>query len=225
MTAGRSRCVYATAPSSIPAAPAEQGRSRTQERLQNADDEASNAAIAALLARTLDSRHGELVIHLDPAGNLQRRSLASLFDQPDTSITNDGNQPLLSQAKIDRLVKTLQTIAGAINARVAVLHNPYDADGKGKLVDGPLGTESVSSANEEAIRERWRGKTLRLLIRRIGEGAEDINEIRVCVVGNVDAGKSSLLGGELALAGAVFGSRLTPLALWPCGSSDKRQTG
>ena len=170
---------------------------RSQERLTSTDDnEASNAALAALMARMLESSHGEKVLHLDPDGNLQHKDTASLFDEPDSTSTSEDQGALLPKTQVDAILRTLGVITSSINARVSVLHNPYDDEGKRKLVEGEIGTETASSANDEAARERWRGKTLRLLVRRVGEGAEDINEVRLCVVGNVDAGKSSLLGGK-----------------------------
>lgn len=160
------------------------------------ENEASNAALAALLARTLDSHHGEIVLHLDPNGNLLQRTTASLFDEPDSTSPGVDQGTLLPKAQVEAIMRTLGAITNTINSRVSILHNPYDDEGKRKQVEGPPGTETASSSNDDATRERWRGKTLRLLIRRIGEGAEDINEVRLCVVGNVDAGKSSLLGGK-----------------------------
>lgn len=171
--------------------------SAAQDRLTNSSDEASNTAIAALLARALQLHHGELILQLDPAaqGNLKSRALSSLFDSPDAAVLIDDTA-LLSKTTVDSIFATFETIATQIGVKVSVLHNPFDDEGKRKEVEGPAGTETASSANDEAHKERWRGKALRLLLRRIGEGAEDINEVRVCVVGNVDAGKSSLLGGE-----------------------------
>lgn len=48
-----------------------------------------------------------------------------------------------------------------------------------------MGLESESSQNEVKVQERWTGKALRLLIRRVPEGAFELNECRVAVVGNV----------------------------------------
>lgn len=136
------------------------------------------------------------MVHLDPNGNLLQRDTASLFDEPDPTCTSSSEHNLLPKTQVEAILRTLESITSTINSRVSILHNPYDDEGKRKLVEGTPGTETASSANDDATRERWRGKTLRLLVRRIGEGAEDINEVRLCVVGNVDAGKSSLLGGK-----------------------------
>lgn len=172
----------------------------TQERLTTTDDEASIAAIAALLARALQLHQGELILQLDPtapSGNLKQRALSTLFDAPDPTAVTDSTS-LLPSTTVNSILATFELIAGQINARVSVLDNPFDKEGKRKAGDGPPGTETVSSANEDKLKERWRSKALRILVRRVGEGAQDINEVRVCVVGNVDAGKSSLLGGECA---------------------------
>lgn len=135
------------------------------------------------------------MIQLDPAlkGNLQSRAISSLFDTPDAAVTKDETAAL-PKTSVTAICATFETIATQIGARVSVLHNPFDDEGKRIQDDGPKGTETASSTNDEERQERWRGKALRLLLRRVGEGAEDINEVRVCVVGNVDAGKSSLLG-------------------------------
>lgn len=102
-----------------------------------------------------------------------------------------------------------------IRAEISVLWNPYDDEGRIRVLDAKGLTECESSRNDEAVVERWRGKALRLLVRRIPQSAQEIVEARVAVVGNVvsavrwaegrgsraewicgqDAGKSSLLGG------------------------------
>lgn len=46
-------------------------------------------------------------------------------------------------------------------------------------------TETESSQNDEETIKRWSGKSLRLMVRRKPEGAEDLLETRVAVVGNV----------------------------------------
>lgn len=159
--------------------------------------EASNSATAALLARSLQLRHGELILQLGPH-NLHHKTLISIFDSPDDKSTTPApdDEIVLPTTTVNTILATLKSIAGEIKSEVSILHNPFDDEGKRKIGEGPLATETASSANDETVKARWKGKTLRLLVRRIGEGAEDLNEVRVAVVGNVDAGKSSLLGGE-----------------------------
>lgn len=174
-----------------------------QDRLTTSSDEGSNAAIAALLARALQLHHDELILQLDPtpSGNLSQRALSALFDLPDAAALADKDDTtLLHISTLKSILATLELVVAQIHARVSLLHNPFDNEGKRKVVDGPSGTETASSSNDEKLAQRWKGKALRLLVRRVGEGgAEDLNEVRVAVVGNVDAGKSSLLGGEHCL--------------------------
>ncbi|KAK4054420.1 hypothetical protein OIV83_000914 [Microbotryomycetes sp. JL201] len=174
-----------------------------QDRLLAQDqDNNSQTSVAALLAHHLKLRKGELVVHLDPQTNLRSRSLSALFDEQEArgpSRNGDGSHEEAVDVRLPRdqarnLVATVTAAAESINAKASVLHDPFDDEGKLKDNEGSPGTETASSANDAATRERWRGRTLRLLVRKVPESAEEINEVRVCVVGNVDAGKSSLLG-------------------------------
>lgn len=171
-----------------------------QDRLTTSSDEGSNAAIAALLARALQLHHDELILQLDPtpSGNLSQRALSAIFDSPDAAAFSDtDDMVLLPKCTVTSILATLELVSAQIGARVSVLHNPFDDEGKRKDVERPSGTKSTGSFNDEKLEQKWRGKTLRILVRRVGDGgAEDLNEVRVAVVGNVDAGKSSLLGGE-----------------------------
>ncbi|KAK4056733.1 hypothetical protein OIO90_002285 [Microbotryomycetes sp. JL221] len=188
------------------------GRTLLDRLLGKDDDESqsNHASIAALLAHHLKLRKGELVLQLDPLGNLRSRSLGALFDDQDHSTSTNGTSQTngsddnatphadgidrISRDQLDAAVTTLKTVADSINAKLSLLHNPFDDHGNLKEIESSGGTETASSANDAATQTRWRGRTLRLLVRKVPDSAEEINEVRVCVVGNVDAGKSSLLG-------------------------------
>ncbi|GAA5875444.1 hypothetical protein JCM1840_003158 [Sporobolomyces johnsonii] len=171
---------------------AEPGDGRTLLDRLTSPDEASTAALAGLLDRALQRSHGELVLQLGPH-SLSLKTLASLFDRPESAVPISSDV-ILPKAQVDAILSTLRGIAGEINAAVSVLHNPFDNDGRWKKDEKAKLTETESSANDEATAESWRGKALRLMVRRRPEGAEDLLETRVAVVGNVDAGKSTLLG-------------------------------
>ncbi|CEQ42483.1 SPOSA6832_04297, partial [Sporobolomyces salmonicolor] len=146
-------------------------------------DDSSTAALAGLLDRALQRSHGELVLQLGPH-SLSRKTLASLLDGPELAIPSSF-EVFVPKTQIDAILSTLRMIAQEINAAVSVLHNPFDDEGRWKKDDKAKLTETESSANDEATAERWRGKALRVMLRRRPEGAEDLLETRVAVVGNV----------------------------------------
>lgn len=155
-------------------------------------DESSTASLASLLDRALQKAHGEIVIELGPH-SLSHKSLASIFDRPEPNVKLSPSETYLTGVQVDKIVSTLRTILTGIKASASILDNPFDTDGK-LLYEKKTVTETESSQNDEATTQRWSGKSLRLMLRRKPDGAEDLLETRVAVVGNVDAGKSSLLG-------------------------------
>ncbi|GAA5989088.1 hypothetical protein JCM5350_003590 [Sporobolomyces pararoseus] len=155
-------------------------------------DESSTASLASLIDRALHKAHGEIVIELGPH-SLSHKSLASIFDRPEPTSTLSPTEFYLPRPKVEQIVSTLRTILTDINASVSILHNAFGEDGKVSNEKKKL-TETDSSQNDEKTTQRWSGKSLRLMLRRKPDGAEDLLETRVAVVGNVDAGKSSLLG-------------------------------
>ena len=92
---------------------------------------------------------------------------------------------LFRSAKVAQLVSTLRSIGAEIRAETSVLWNPYDDEGRIRVLEAKRLTECESSRNDEAVVARWRGKALRLLVRRIPQSAQEIVEARVAVVGNV----------------------------------------
>ncbi|KAI5480556.1 GTP-binding protein 1, partial [Pseudohyphozyma bogoriensis] len=164
-----------------------------EDRLRNLDD---HAAIASLLTRSLELSHGELTLQLG-RHNLKHKALVGLLEGPAADAPPDevvSNDPVLPLALRTDIINTLKTIASDIGAELFVCDDPYDDDGRLRTSRGPPGTETASSANSDVVAARWSGKALRLMVRRVPDGASELSEVRVAVVGNVDAGKSSLLG-------------------------------
>lgn len=174
----------------------------------------SNAILASFLTRALTSNHGELILQLG-LHNLPHKSLSSLLDSPShskptpddtttTTTTKEGEESipttlLLTQTISETILTTLKSISSEIVSECSLLHNPFDP--QGHLLPPPStnsvksGLESDSSKNDPLVESRWRStQSIRFLVRKIPENAFEIMEARVAVVGNVDAGKSSLLG-------------------------------
>jgi len=154
-----------------------------------------DSRLVSLLARQLDHNQGELIVQLS-AHNLNSHSTIALFESQDPSFVAPTDF-LLPTTTVNSLVAALATAATELGAVATLLHNPFDLAGhydqnEGSGVEGR--TETEHSLNPDEVRLRWRGKTVRVLVRRIPSGATELNETRVAVVGNVDAGKSSLLG-------------------------------
>ncbi|GAA5820602.1 hypothetical protein JCM11251_003070 [Rhodosporidiobolus azoricus] len=150
------------------------------------------AVLAAQIDRFLERRHGELLVHLSSSA-LKQSTLAAAFEATDTRAPLPSlDEVVISQAQVDAALSTFRQ--AAVGAEVTVLHNPFDEQGRRKADEGVKLTETASAVNDEESERRWKAKAVRLLIRKKPEGAEQLIETRVAVVGNVDAGKSSLLG-------------------------------
>lgn len=113
----------------------------------------------------------------------------------ETSIVKEEDQEefKLVPAAISNLLAALVQIGTQINCIATILYNPYTITGElspATESDQPI----TASSNSLAIQARFSAKSLRILVRRKPEGAASLIEIRVAVVGNVDAGKSTLLG-------------------------------
>lgn len=154
-----------------------------------------DSRLVSLLARQLDHNQGQLILQLS-AHNLNSHSTISLFESQDPSFTPPADF-LLPQSTVDSLIATLSTAATDLAAVATLLHNPFTPAGTYDDLQGTgtAGrTETDHALNPDDVRLRWRARTVRILVRRIPNGATELNETRVAVVGNVDAGKSSLLG-------------------------------
>lgn len=158
-----------------------------QDRLTNPNP-TSSAGIAALIARHLALNHGELVVQV-AEHNLKHKTVVSLLEDPDTELPLDFTAAVLPRATVDAIVATLSAIANDIDSELSVAFNPFDEAGRLSPAVTPVGATVVPSCvNEEAVEARWRGRALRLLVRRRPETAQDIQESRVAVVGNVVSG-------------------------------------
>ncbi|GJN90875.1 hypothetical protein Rhopal_003889-T1 [Rhodotorula paludigena] len=155
------------------------------DRLMNPTD-ADLAALGALVDRTLDRKHGEVVV--------QRTAVSALLDSPDPLTPLSPTEIVLTATQVDTVLSTLRQATVSLNSEVSILHNPFDAAGRPRIDDSAQLTPTASAVNDDETTQRWRSKTLRLLVRRKPDSAEELLESRVAVVGNVDAGKSSLLG-------------------------------
>lgn len=124
---------------------------------------------------------------------------------------------VLTKEQVDAALSTLTQVAEEIRCKASILYSPNVAStasptiglnpsaipnsttaGSTSAADPlPPTVEHPASVNEEATTERWgSGRSARYLLRRIPDSAQDLIELRVAVVGQVDAGKSTLLGGR-----------------------------
>ncbi|GAA5921704.1 hypothetical protein JCM3775_001775 [Rhodotorula graminis] len=164
-----------------------------RDRLSSPTD-AELAAMTALLDRTLTRLRGEIVLQIHPA-SLSSATASALLDTPDPKATLDpADTAVLDARLVDTVLSTLRQAAANLNSEVTILHTPYDDKGNVKTDEGVKLTITASAVNDAETATRWRAKALRILVRRRPEGAEELLESRIAVVGNVDAGKSSLLG-------------------------------
>ena len=171
--------------------------------------------MAALLDRTLTRLRGEVVLQVRTSlpplaravrpltppscpqigpSSLSGTSTSALLDTPEPKAALDPAAAVLAAQQVDTVLSTLRQAAANLNSDVTVLHNPCDQQGKPKADEGVKLTTTASAVNDAETATRWRAKALRILVRRRPEGAEELLESRIAVVGNVDAGKSSLLG-------------------------------
>lgn len=167
------------------------GRSLKERLLE--PSEADYGAIAGLLDRALLRLSGEIVVQIG-AHSLTQKGIAAILEGPDSKQAIDPALTVLKQTEVNTILATLREALSTINSEVSILHNPFDADGKYEADDGIKLTPTASAVNDEDTNRRWRNKALKLMVRRKPETAEDLIESRIAVVGNVDAGKSSLLG-------------------------------
>ncbi|KAF9166465.1 hypothetical protein BGX21_000109 [Mortierella sp. AD011] len=131
------------------------------------------------------------------AGRIREGSGETLFE---IGIEEDGAPMNLTDEEYQTALSTVKTAATAVGAEIAVMYEqipgalPVPAPDS-KAVSPPAEAESASSAAPTA--EGDQAATFRrsyVMIRKIPKSVEELLEIRVAVVGNVDAGKSTLLG-------------------------------
>lgn len=154
----------------------------TQDRLINATEQ-DIMALAGILDRTLDRRAGEVILHVS-ASTLSSTTLCSICDALDAKSPLSFDTVVLPLADVNAILATCKKAAAA-TVEVTLLHNPFDNDGRLKRDEGVKLTQSPSAVNDEETQQRWRSKALRILVRKKPEGAEQLLETRVAVVGNV----------------------------------------
>ncbi|EFW99856.1 GTP-binding protein [Grosmannia clavigera kw1407] len=121
-------------------------------------------SLSALLARRLDEGHGEFMF--------------------DLGLESSGDTLGLMRAQWDKALARVERAADGMGAECEVL-----------LTQNVGGAVEVDDGGEDANAKKATGDcTGKLMIRRRPQGAENVIEVRIAVVGNVDAGKSSLLG-------------------------------
>lgn len=180
--------------------------------------------IASLLARHLDAAKGELILSIG-AHNLQLKTLASLFDHDRASPYVEPvegqtltEEVVLPRKTVDEILATFVAISAEINATTTILDSRFTSEGVPLPPTEVADQAPNASSNDPRTQFRWTSRTLKLLVRRIPESAMDLIECRVAVVGNVDAGKSSLLGvltkGRLDDGRGRARVRLVPLPCW-----------
>ncbi|KAI1743464.1 P-loop containing nucleoside triphosphate hydrolase protein [Xylaria scruposa] len=127
-------------------------------------DEANQAKLAEHIAERLAEGHGE-----------------AMFD---LGFENNGESMRLTRAEWDVALARLEDAAKGQRADCDILLT--------KNVGGPKEAGSTAAGNES--KEKDKDCTGKILIRQAPTTVEEVIETRIAVVGNVDAGKSSMLG-------------------------------
>jgi hypothetical protein len=135
--------------------------------------------LQAVLLQRLSIR-SEVLLYVNDY-NLAQEDWDALLDPPDSTKEESYS---LTPDQTTAVMRTLRLAAEAISARTGILYDPCQDACSNALPD----------RNDESVDQRWAAKGLRCMIRHHLSAAEDIQELRVAVCGNVDAGKSTLLG-------------------------------
>lgn len=164
-----------------------------QERLLH-PNESSTSSLASLLHGQIEHARGELLLCLS-SHNLNERSLASLLDTRDAaSPTAHTSLPLLAQADVDQAFQSIKAACSEVSLYASILWNPFDTHNIAEE-ESMAKYAPATSANDDDTLRKWDAKeSLHILVRAKPHTAEELLELRVAVVGNVDAGKSTLLG-------------------------------
>lgn len=119
------------------------------------------------LGHVLLHNHGEYILPLGCHPTPEERLAIQEGPSP-TSPTGQGRK-IASRAELNKLLARLQTNAKAVNAELFELY------------------VNENQGNTNGVYGCW-------MLRWMPKSAEEIVEVRVAVVGNVDAGKSTMLG-------------------------------
>lgn len=160
-----------------------------QDKLLNPTSE-STSSLASLFNSQIDNANGELLLCLS-AHNLNESSVAALLDPPDHTVI-PPSLPLVTQSDIDKAFSTLKEAAAEVSLHASILWNPLDQASDEAAISK---YSPQFTANDEDTTKRWNANDkVYVMIRSKPHTAEELCELRVAVVGNVDAGKSTLLG-------------------------------
>ncbi|KAF9100957.1 hypothetical protein BGX27_000168 [Mortierella sp. AM989] len=109
-------------------------------------------------------------------------------------VEEDGASMNLTDVEYQTALSTVRTAATAVGAEVAVMHEqiPGSPVPATDIAAVPTTTDSASTPVTESDHATFRRSYV--MIRKIPKSVEELLELRVAVVGNVDAGKSTLLG-------------------------------
>ncbi|KND01799.1 uncharacterized protein SPPG_03590 [Spizellomyces punctatus DAOM BR117] len=102
-------------------------------------------------------------------------------------LEEDGGSMNLTQSEFDMCLETIRRAADKLNADVTVIHQRNTV----VLTSSGKSAQEEGRSNADASKDYFYAHAL---IRRRPGKVEDMTELRICVVGNVDAGKSTLLG-------------------------------
>ncbi|KAG0199758.1 hypothetical protein BGX33_011466 [Mortierella sp. NVP41] len=131
------------------------------------------------------------------AARIREGSGETLFE---IGVEEDGAPMKLSDAEYQTALTTVKTAAAAVGAEVAIMHEknaglstgaPILPESGGKGVT-PIAEPSLAPSVDAADQPIY--KSSYVMIRKTPKSVDELLELRVAVVGNVDAGKSTLLG-------------------------------
>ncbi|GAA97731.1 uncharacterized protein L969DRAFT_106089 [Mixia osmundae IAM 14324] len=142
--------------------------------------------LASLLARRLDVTRQDVVLCIG-THNIDEKDPAALLDSG-YDVPAESAQPL-TLPETEHILAILQAVANEIRAQASLVYSPLILPR-----EKPKTTAADLTVNDDQTRVRWQTNDLRILVRRIPDSAEDLTELRVAQCGNVDAGKSTLLG-------------------------------
>lgn len=156
--------------------------------------------MASLLNRHIELSQGEVLLALS-AHNLNEKSLASLFEAPDRSATTAGTPsssssalPLVTKQDTLTALNSIKEAAAEVSLHASILWNPLDEMNESEETALKKYAPETSANDEETTRQWAAEDVLYVMVRAKPHTAEELLELRVAVVGNVDAGKSTLLG-------------------------------
>ncbi|KAG0220971.1 hypothetical protein BGW41_007390, partial [Actinomortierella wolfii] len=129
-------------------------------------------------------------------------------------VEEDGAPMNLSDAEFETALSTVRTAATALEAEVAIMYEKNvsgvpepnatptavipegeaTASGNRASLQGASSSSTTSTPATTSSKELDKNKTAYLMIRKTPKSGEELLEVRVAVVGNVDAGKSTMLG-------------------------------